>query len=84
MRRPLNPGSRRPMKLTNSLLGALLLTLAIGWLGAALPALAPRVETTTPHGRGMAIRLPTRSRMRRSPSRRARFMTRERSWSGAG
>ena len=41
MRRPLNPGSRRPMKLTGPLLGALLLTLAVGWLGAALPALAP-------------------------------------------
>src|SRR5271157_309816 len=41
MRRPWNPVSRRPMKLTGLLLGALLLTLAVGWLGAALPALAP-------------------------------------------
>jgi hypothetical protein len=29
------------MKLTGPLLGALVLTLAVGWLGAALPALAP-------------------------------------------
>ena len=41
MRRPLNAVSRRPMKLTGPLLGALVLTLAVGWLGAALPALAP-------------------------------------------
>ncbi len=41
MRRPLIPVSRRPMKLTGPLLGALLLTLAVGWLGAALPDLAP-------------------------------------------
>ena len=41
MRRPLNPGSRRPLKLTGPLLGAFLVTLAVGWLGAGLPALAP-------------------------------------------
>ncbi|MGC1721128.1 MAG: hypothetical protein WA746_19255, partial [Isosphaeraceae bacterium] len=41
MRRPLNPGSRLPLKLTGPLLGAFLVTLAVGWLGAGLPALAP-------------------------------------------
>ncbi len=41
MRRPSSPASRPAWKLTASFLSAHFLTLAVGWLGAALPALAP-------------------------------------------
>ena len=84
MRRPMNPVSRRTLKFTGPLLGTLVVTLGVGWFGAALPALTPARADDDParprNGYPVAYAIKD-AKIIAAPGR---FMTRERSWSGAG